>query len=184
MEKETNTRVDYYLKPIDVYGTVIWTTKIDINPEFVPQVIELSKTADSVRKSNRGGWQSDLCSPRTFPWAKYVVDQVIAASNITTDITYWFNVNSKDNYNEWHDHDQGDKDQLCGCLYLQVPDNSGNIEFRSKRPRTKPNADCLSIKPEVGLLVLFPDDMFHRVEPNQSDEDRISMAFNFWKMVK
>ena len=35
---------------INVYGTVIWTTQIDINPEFVGNVIELSNRDDSVKK--------------------------------------------------------------------------------------------------------------------------------------
>ena len=40
--------------------------------------------------------------------------------------------------------------------------------------------DCPAyrIVPTEGLMVLFPSHLRHGVEQNQSDEDRISMAFN------
>jgi hypothetical protein len=33
--------------------------------------------------------------------------------------------------------------------------------------------------PEPNLMILFPSWLKHDVEPNQSDEERISVAFNF-----
>ena len=44
--------------------------------------------------------------------------------------------------------------------------------------------EIFQIKPYAGLLLLFPDDLMHRVLPNDGDGERVSMAFNFWKMLK
>jgi len=60
---------------------------------------------------------------------------------------------------------------------LQTPPNCGAIEFKTKHKRE-------IIYPYPGLLIVFPDDLMHRVLPNEGDGDRVSMAFNFWRMLK
>ena len=154
------------------------TQKQIVLPEgFAEKVLHLRDTTDSVRRSNKGGWQSDRCKRETHEWAIGVVDAVKDAAGYVGEVTYWFNVNNGDDYNEWHDHDKGDTDEMCACLYIQVPNGAGNIEFEFKK-------EILAIKPYAGLVVIFPDDIMHQVLPNSEKCDRISMAFNFWKMLK
>ena len=38
-----------------------------------------------------------------------------------------------------------------------------------------------TIKPEVGKIIIFGNDLFHEVKPSTSDEDRINIAFNLRK---
>jgi len=144
---------------------------------FVNNVLALRGVAECVKRSNKGGWQSDRCNQKTYPWAAEVVDSVQRAVNVDGDITYWYNINTGSDYNEWHDHDKGATDEMCGVLYLQVPENAGNFEYEIKK-------EIFQVKPYAGLLLLFPDDLMHRVLPNDGDGERVSMAFNFWKMLK
>ena len=144
---------------------------------FVNNVLALRGVADCVKRSNKGGWQSDRCNRKTYPWAASVIDEVQSIAGVAGDITYWYNINTGSDYNEWHDHDKGDTDEMCGVLYLQVPENAGYFEYEIKK-------EIFQIKPYAGLLLLFPDDLMHRVLPNDGDGERVSMAFNFWKMLK
>ena len=72
---------------------------------------------------------------------------------------------------------------------MKATDNCGDIAFYDPRPAPlfkhpiskKPNilnASSNSIKPEEGLLVLFPSYLEHSVNPNQSNEKRIVISFN------
>jgi uncharacterized protein (TIGR02466 family) len=40
-------------------------------------------------------------------------------------------------------------------------------------------ADAVAHGAEAGLLLIFPSWLPHGVEPNMSDEDRISISFNY-----
>ena len=142
---------------------------------FVDNVLALRGVAKSVKRSNKGGWHSHRCNRETYPWASEVVDAVQSLSGVTGDITYWYNINTGSDYNDWHDHDRGDTDQMCGVLYLQVPENAGDFEYKIRK-------ETFRVKPYTGLLLLFPDDLMHRVLPNDGVGERVSMAFNFWKI--
>lgn len=155
----------------------VFQKQISLPEDFASNVLHLRDTTDSVFRSNKGGWQSDRCKRVTHDWAIPVVDAVKEAAGYTGEVTYWFNVNKGEDYNEWHDHDKGDTDELCACLYIQIPEGAGNIEFER-------NKQIMTITPQAGLVVVFPDDIMHRVLPNQTQTERISMAFNFWKMLK
>jgi hypothetical protein len=150
---------------------------IQLPENFATNVLALRGVVDCVKRSNKGGWQSDRCNRKTYPWAADVVDAVNAAAGIDKEITYWYNINTGDDYNEWHDHDKGDSDELCACLYLQVPEGAGDFEYVL-------NKETIRVKPYVGLLIIFPDDLMHRVLPNTGNGERVSMAFNFWKMLR
>jgi hypothetical protein len=151
--------------------------QVTITEEFVYNVLRLKGIADCVKRSNVGGWQSERCNRKSFPWAEATVDEVKSKIKFDGELTYWYNINTGENYNEWHDHDRGEEDALCGVLYLQTPPNCGAIEFKTKHKRE-------IIYPYPGLLIVFPDDLMHRVLPNEGDGDRVSMAFNFWRMLK
>jgi hypothetical protein len=97
---------------------------------------------------------------------------------------YWININGKGSYNEKHHHmgnTPNSKKQsiLSGVFYLSVPEgDSGNIIFTNK------DGSDSSIHPVNGDLLLFSPSMIHRVETNNTDEERISLAFNYIKSSK
>lgn len=137
-------------------------------------------TTPTSTRSNRGGWQSPRFADGPFSintshhWMKEVLNEVRNAAECLGDLTYWFNINGPGNYNKAHHHGNTGR-LMCGCLYIQVPKNSGAILFHDKD-------DTVAIEPNVGDLILFPDSLKHSVLENNSAEDRISIAFNFWRM--
>jgi hypothetical protein len=151
--------------------------QLTLPENFTDNVLALRGIAKSVKRSNKGGWHSDRCNRKTYSWAESVIDNVQTVAGVTGDITYWYNINTGSDYNAWHHHDRGGTDEMCAVLYLQVPENAGHFEYEIEK-------EIFQIKPYAGLLLLFPDDLMHRVLPNEGDGERVSMAFNFWKMLK
>ena len=71
---------------------------------------------------------------------------------------------------------------LSGVLFLQTPTNCGRLVF--KNPAVSSDFSLIRAKdfvidPEVLGCIFFPSWLEHYVEPNLSDEDRISLSFNF-----
>lgn len=76
-----------------------------------------------------------------------------------------------------------------GVYYVAVPSASGDsgaLEFLDPRtsvgPPPLPQAGCFqdvrTLRPLAGQLVVFPSYVRHWVYPNESEEERISVAFN------
>jgi uncharacterized protein (TIGR02466 family) len=152
--------------------------------------------------SNVGGWQSGDQFTKDADHVEMVklIDIIndkfqMLGSNlefnnpdrITID-NFWININKKTNANKLHDHP---KSIIVAVYYVKVPDNSGNIILRtpvvSYDKYIKPenigryntfNSSTYTYTPKVGDLVIFPAWLQHRVEPNQTNEERISIAFN------
>ena len=100
-------------------------------------------------------------------------------------IDLWVNIMHRQGHQLPHFHPQG---WLSGCYYARVPDrvetsgdaHEGWIEFGRPAyhlPHTK-EPKLRVVKPEEGLIVLFPSYMFHRTVPFESDDFRISFAFD------
>lgn len=87
----------------------------------------------------------------------------------------WFNITTPFGFQDIHSHHF---EELCGCFYLNVPIDSGRIEFAplvemsSKHPRA-------IVTPITGTYVFFPGYLLHRVTFNKSSAQRISLCFNF-----
>jgi uncharacterized protein (TIGR02466 family) len=96
----------------------------------------------------------------------------------------WINMHDRGGFNFLHMHEGS---LLSGSFYLRVPPGSGQFVFRDPRPGVIlgsvkggiPNGHAdIHLTPSDGLLVLFPCWMEHYVEPHDSDEPRITIAFN------
>ena len=85
----------------------------------------------------------------------------------------WININKKTHFNVPHNH------PCCifsGVFYIKTPYNSGNFAFYRNIHVYKSTE---LIKPEENMLILFPSHFDHYVEPNNSNQDRISISFNY-----
>jgi uncharacterized protein (TIGR02466 family) len=82
---------------------------------------------------------------------------------------------------------------LVAVYYVKVPDCSGDLLLNDTRgsvkalwqdPAVKTDANGKSgrvfyrVKPQPGLLIMFPNYVFHSVETNLSQESRISVVMN------
>jgi hypothetical protein len=93
---------------------------------------------------------------------------------------YWFNINKKGSYNKLHNHLNIEilNSGVSGVFYLKTPKNCGNIVFQSHDKKQ------LEIKSKEGHLLIFPIHLAHFVQESKSNEDRISLAFNYDSFVK
>lgn len=84
---------------------------------------------------------------------------------------------------------------FCGVFYIKTPTDSGNLIFSTNHNddrnlttyldpqievQNQYNKRIYSLEPKEKMLVLFPSTIRHAVEINRSNEERISLAFNFF----
>ena len=143
-----------------------------------------------------GGWQSEYQSLRNM---NPILDSTISTSlmnylpirkNILFSVGGWLNINPPGAYNRIHCHPNC---HLSGVFWIKSPDKSGDIIFEhpntfssfvenlSYSPKFKlaNNTDHMySCEPVEGKMIIFPSYLNHEVSINESDEDRISYAFN------
>ena len=132
----------------------------------------------SIKRSNQGGYHSESTlhtNPNFYPLVKELNDihySIFNTPNINIS-RMWINISSYSHYNTFHLH--GDQlDIISGILYLQTPLNCGKVNFVNPLNLNHK----LLIEPKEKKLVLFSEPIPHSVEPNLSQEDRISIAYD------
>jgi hypothetical protein len=84
---------------------------------------------------------------------------------------FWFNLMGPGHCTSLHTHEEDDE-LLSAVYYLTVPEHSGDLVMIAE-PLT------LRLRPEAGMMALFPPSLPHLVETNSSAQSRLSVAFNF-----
>ena len=101
----------------------------------------------------------------------------------------WANINYQGGYNKPHIHPNS---LFSGVYYVKTPKNSGKLVCNDPRPGVQLNMpirkegrppkhlwrEC-HLEPVEGRIIIFPFYLWHSVEPNQSNDIRISVSFNF-----
>ena len=102
--------------------------------------------------------------------------------------TCWVNMMGKGCYHSAHLHPLS---VISGTYYLKVPKNSGKFKIEDPRspyfmaspPKTsgakRENQRHVLIPPKAGDLLLFESWLKHEVTENRSDDERISVSFNY-----
>lgn len=151
--------------------------------------------------SNQNGWQSE---PHISPFEGniHLFKKINSFMNAFKDILnlrsnlklldYWYNINYKCSFNMSHTHIKSSDNILTGVYYVSVPKNSGNIIFHCANRLRQVSYDFGNVTqynnytssrfieiPQEDLLILFPSSLEHFVEPNRSEEQRISISFNY-----
>ena len=101
----------------------------------------------------------------------------------------WANVNPPGGMNRAHMHPNS---LWSGVYYVKAPKNSGHLKIddpRSvaalSRPKMKEGKTPSRLwrethyEPKAGRLIMFPSWVMHCVDPNESNDIRISVSFNF-----
>ncbi|MEC4749067.1 2OG-Fe(II) oxygenase family protein [Methylomicrobium sp. Wu6] len=173
-----------------------------LNAQLLAEALARRAASPGLDRSNWQGWHSeDDFFGRTEPGCRVLQDHIVQAVQICTmnispsfDFTHyqiqaegWINVLPRGGLNTPHDHPAW---VWSGCYYVSVPvgdkELSGNIEFFDTRTNvrtlTVDGAACFAskfvMKPRAGMLLMFPSYLRHWVYPNDSDEDRVTIAFN------
>ena len=98
--------------------------------------------------------------------------------------TSWFTNTKKGGYSDFHNHSNA---MYSGVFYIQSNKETDKIAFSNFKQSTWLlefteqniyNSQKLNIPTYPGLLLMFPAEVFHRIETNTQNKDRISLAFN------
>ena len=187
---------------ISLFPVEIFKTQIDDidNKKLSDIVYEKEKNEISGQKPNMGGWRSlgNLIEDKRFIKILENVDKafqtVYERNNYIDEIkvsveSMWINVNRPKDYNKSHIHPEV---HWAFVYYIKVQEKSGDLVFEDPRIRrtmqtqaifkkdyySLASAAVISITPQVGDLIIFPSYLQHFVEPNLSEEPRISISGN------
>ena len=146
-----------------------------------------------------GAWHSTDDMARRQEYSAFCARILEVAENVFRDLGYtanstaaisnmWANISPRYAFNRQHNHPHS---LWSGVYFVRAKDNAGRVYFRDPRrestifaPRYESEQrtrECWSevyYKPIEGRLILFPAWLEHTVEPNLSNTERISIAFN------
>ena len=169
-----------------------------LNQELERDILAWSNKDKGITRTNIQGWHSDTNMNELPEYAK-LVDMLYSAQRTIYDQEYyesepflgnmWANINPPGGSNRAHIHPNS---LWSGVYYVKAPQNSGQLKIEDprsvalmSRPRQKdvPKPDRLlrehHYEPKTGRLIMFPSWLNHCVDPNNSNDIRISVSFNF-----
>jgi uncharacterized protein (TIGR02466 family) len=166
----------------------------EVNRRAEKRVYELASEQNSRLASNEGGWHSagNLRDDPAFGPIINFIDWAVREIAEESDITYkdynlfiWANLNRPTDYNATHDHPGC---HLSGVYYVKLPEgDSGHFriynpilyyDYHCKNPTPPYQQPRVELKGREGGMIVFRSPMLHDVTRNNTEEDRISLAFN------
>ena len=180
--------------PTTIYGKDV---KLD-NQLFANEIVEWSKKDPGVKKTNVNGWHSQT-DMHIKPEYKPLVDELFKMAHQVFNEEFldgepklgnmWANINPPGGYNKPHVHPNS---LFSGVYYIKTPPNCGRLICQDPRPGIQtcmPTRKKIEIpkylwrdvhlQPQENRAVIFPAWLWHQVEPNESNDIRISVSFNF-----
>ena len=159
-----------------------------------------SKNPDGIKKSNAGGWHSPNFKINENPILIRFLNQIknCLKKIISEEFGWkydlnkikidgmWSIINKKNSFNTKHNHPNC---FLSSAYYVKAKNNSGCINFFDPKEQknirypitekiTELSAQVTKFEPEEGTLLIFPSYLYHSVEENLSNEDRVVISFN------
>lgn len=179
----------------------------EYNRDLLNQLLEREARTPSNDYANLGGWHSsgDLLEWPGEPiaalkgWILESLNRMVQATAQLPEthgraasprggfrVSAWGNVSRRGNYHRMHNHPGS---AWSGVYYVAADSTSdslgGVLELYDPRPFTEmvevpgsPYGQRVLIRPNPGLMVLFPSWLYHFVHPSASDSVRVSIAFN------
>ena len=171
--------------------------------KFLDAVIKYKEENFSIQKSNINGYHSTETLHHVeelAPLFQYIC-QLSYKSSVDLDFidcdialtSAWLNVNdSRQCINSEHVH----SDVFSGVFYLKAPEESGKLVIQNPAinrmwdgcrlvsEKNQFTGENIKIEPIEGDIILFPSYLSHSVEPNNHDEERISISFNVTTLPK
>ena len=184
------------------FPTIIYIKDIpnalQLNQYLEQKIIQWSQQDKGEQKTNAGGWHSktDMNKKEEYnPLTKELFNmqrEIYQKEHLTLKPVLgnmWANINYPGNYNRPHLHPNA---LFSGVYWVKAPEKSGNLMVYEPRPGaqcTMPNRKKGELPPELwrevhyqpkaGTAVMFPAWLWHEVKPNESNDIRISVSFNF-----
>ena len=169
-----------------------------LNQELERDIVAWSKKDKGITRTNVQGWHSST-NMAELPEYKKLVDMLYECQRTIYDQEHyesephlgnmWANINPPGGMNRAHQHPNS---LWSGVYYVKALPNSGHLKVEDpraaasmSRPRQKegPTPSRLwretHFDPKPGRLIMFPAWLTHCVDPNNSNDIRISISFNF-----
>jgi uncharacterized protein (TIGR02466 family) len=186
------------IMPIFINFLAVESLRLD-NEKLEKFCLERKKASAGRVVSNGGGWQSDNLDITTPELAELFaevgkrLDEVHRAFEFNPSTRQviteaWININQKGHFNYSHDHPGS---LFSAVYYVKGGADKGELELKtpiaahtytiSSEMVGSFNAftgHAMVIPPVTGDLLIFPSWLLHRVNMSQSEEERISIAFN------
>ena len=164
---------------IDLFTTPVWCIKGEVPKGAYEWALNVEKNVKGNNLSNRGGYQS-----QALDWREISYMNIIKKMTTFLPPFYfgapWLNINRKGHYNVKHTHPESD---LAAIWY--ITDNMNKLFFedpcvhaRSTLLDKGGSDEVKGLNAKAGTLVIFPADLSHWVEMNETDSPRISLSFN------
>ena len=181
------------------FPTIIYAEdfKLDTN-KIAQDIIQWSRQDSGVTKTNVNGWHSETNMHEKSEYKPLVNELFRMAHQIFEEEwlerepflgNMWANINPFGGYNKPHVHPNA---LFSGVYYVKTPPNCGRLIGQDPRPgiqtcmptrkKGQPPKHLwrdVHLQPQENRAVIFPAWRWHSVEPNQSNENRISVSFNF-----
>ena len=185
----------------------VWEDCAALNVKLLEAISAHEKAAGGLEKTNAGGWHSEtgqleFCGDvgrqlvrRIYEFADDATRRVLTEYGqkpraMRWTLQAWVNVNRAGDYNKVHTHPGS---TWSGTYYVDPGDpppeaeNGTPLHFfdpcqgRANMflPPFVPSS--MLIRPEPGLMILFPSYLPHSVLPHQGSRPRVSVAFNLRK---
>ena len=184
------------------FPTIIYIKDIpnalQLNQYLEQKIIQWSQQDKGVSKTNAGGWHSetDMNKREEYnPLTKELFnmqEEIFKKEHLSLKPVLgnmWANINYPGNYNRPHLHPNA---LFSGVYWVKVPPQSGNFMVYDPRTGvqvTMPNRKKGALpselwrevhyEPIAGRCIMFPSWLWHEVKPNESNQTRISVSFNF-----
>ncbi len=180
--------------PTSVFGKDV---RLD-NNKLAQDIINWSNQDKGLQKTNYKGWhsQTDMHTKAEY---KPLVDELITMCKEIFKEEWldrepvlgnmWANINPKDGLNQPHLHPNS---LFSGVYYVKSNPQAGRLKIYDPRAGVqivmpvrkegKPPKHLwrdANLDPIPGRIIMFPAWLWHAVEPNQSNDLRISVSFNF-----
>ena len=186
-----------------------WPDGAELNEELRPRILEHASRSAGLQKSNAGGWhaepgQLDFCGDPGRRLVRHMYEMADEATRRTVaelpsqpamsrwtfrwTLHAWANVNGPGDFNRLHTHAGS---TWSGAYYVDTgaPTDADGTSLHFFDPcQGRANTFLqpvvparYSVRPQPGMMVLFPSYMPHMVFPHQGGRQRISIAFNLRK---
>lgn len=186
------------IMPIFINFLAVDSLRLD-NEGIEKFCLEMKKNQPGRIVSNGGGWQSDNLDLATPELAELFTEIAKRLNDVHRAFEFnpslrpviteaWININQKGHFNYSHDHPGS---LFSGVYYVKGGPEKGELELKtpiaahtytiSGEMVGNFNAftgHAMVIPPVTGDLLIFPSWLLHRVNMSQSEEERISIAFN------
>ena len=169
-----------------------------LNQELERDIIAWSKQDKGIVRTNVQGWHSTT-NMHELPQFKKLVNMLYECQRTVYQQEHyesepflgnmWANINPPGGMNRAHQHPNS---LWSGVYYIKAPKNCGHLKIDDPRasaamcrPRQKEGKKPSRLyrethyEPIDGRCIMFPSWLMHCVDPNKSNDIRISVSFNF-----